>query len=95
MTINDKSTIQRALGRIEGVAACLNEDVANELYDAVEMIDNALDETEPAKPSLLDQVLQGLTIVANCDHRNGEFCMGQKNMPKCDPCSADCPRTEK
>ena len=38
------STIERALGMIEGVSTGLSSDQASALIDAVEMIDNALKE---------------------------------------------------
>ena len=42
MTINDKETIERALGIIEGVACGVPERAADMLYTAVEMIDAVL-----------------------------------------------------
>lgn len=48
MTINDKETIQRALGVIEGVACGVSDRAACMLYTAVEMIDAVLNgEEEP------------------------------------------------
>lgn len=45
---NDRSTIERALGIIEGVACGVSGDAASMLYTAVSMIDEALNgEEEP------------------------------------------------
>ena len=43
MTIKDKETIQRMLGKIEGVAFVVDERIAAPLLDAVEVIDCILD----------------------------------------------------
>lgn len=42
MTLVDKATIQRALGKIEGVAFALDDRYASSLLDAVEVIDYIL-----------------------------------------------------
>ena len=44
----DKSTIQRMLGKIEGVAFAVDEKIATPLLDAVEVIDAVLDRLEDA-----------------------------------------------
>lgn len=47
MTAQDKLTIERALGLIEGLAYGVNDNVANGLITAVEMISSVIDrETE-------------------------------------------------
>lgn len=49
MTLKDKSTIQRMLGKIEGVAFVLDDKTATPLLDAIEVIDYILereDETD-------------------------------------------------
>ena len=43
-TANAISTIQRALGMIEGVSCGVEKEAASALIDAVEMIDGALKE---------------------------------------------------
>lgn len=43
MTMQDKSTIQRMLGKIEGVAFTLDDKFATPLLDAIEVIDCILD----------------------------------------------------
>ena len=43
MTLNEKSTIQRMLGKIEGVAFALEDKFATPLLDAIEVIDCILD----------------------------------------------------
>jgi hypothetical protein len=43
MTLKDKETIQRMLGKIEAVAFVLNEKYSTVLLDALEVIDNILD----------------------------------------------------
>ena len=49
MTDNDKSTLQRMLGKIEGVAFVVDEKYATPLLDAIEVIDCILDGEEGAK----------------------------------------------
>ena len=49
MTDNDKSTLQRMLGKIEGVAFVVDEKYATPLLDAIEVIDCILDREEGAK----------------------------------------------
>ena len=44
MTIKQYSTIQRLLGVIEGVASGLSEDMAASLFDALEALDNTINE---------------------------------------------------
>ena len=47
MTDKDKSTIQRMLGKIEGVAFTIdNNNIAEALFDAVEVIDSVLEREE-------------------------------------------------
>ncbi len=43
LSLKDKSTIQRMLGKIEGVAFGLEDKFATPLLDAVEVIDGILD----------------------------------------------------
>jgi hypothetical protein len=43
----DRSTIERALGIIEGVACGIPENAASMLYTAIELIECALQEEEP------------------------------------------------
>jgi hypothetical protein len=43
MTLEDKSTIQRMLGRIEGVAFLLDHNYGDAILDALETIDSILD----------------------------------------------------
>jgi hypothetical protein len=43
MTLKDKATIQRMLGKIEGVAFVLDDRIATPLLDALEVIDCILD----------------------------------------------------
>ena len=43
MNMNDKSTIERALGIIEGIATGLPDPVANMLITAVDMIESAVE----------------------------------------------------
>jgi hypothetical protein len=43
MTLESKETIQRMLGKIEGVAFVLDEKFATPLFDAIEVIDCVLD----------------------------------------------------
>lgn len=43
MTLKDKETIQRMLGKIEGVAFVVDEKIATPLLDAVEVIDCVID----------------------------------------------------
>ena len=43
MTINDKSTMQRMLGKIEGVASTVDDKIAAPIFDALEVIDCILD----------------------------------------------------
>ena len=47
--ISSLSTIERALGLIEGVSCGLDKDYADALKDAVEMIDGALKEITDGK----------------------------------------------
>ena len=42
MTIKDKSTVQRELGRIEGVAFAVDEKIADILRMAVRIIDEVI-----------------------------------------------------
>lgn len=42
MTLKDKETIQRMLGKIEGVAFVVEDKVATPLIDAIEIIDAIL-----------------------------------------------------
>ena len=46
MTIKDKETIQRMLGKIEGVAFTVEDRIATPLLDAIEVIDCILDKEE-------------------------------------------------
>lgn len=47
MTEKDKSTIQRMLGKIEGVACVVDEDaISTVLFDAIEIIDNVIERQE-------------------------------------------------
>lgn len=46
LTPKDKSTIQRMIGKIEGVAFAADEKIATPLLDAVEVIDAILDRLE-------------------------------------------------
>ena len=46
MTLKDKETIQRMLGKIEGVAFVVEERIASPLLDAIEVIDCILDREE-------------------------------------------------
>lgn len=43
MTLKDKSTVERALGLIEGIAYGTEEKIANGLFTAVEMITEVID----------------------------------------------------
>ena len=43
MTLKDKETIQRMLGKIEGVAFVVDEKIATPLLDAIEVIDCVLE----------------------------------------------------
>ena len=43
MTFKDKETIQRMLGKIEGVAFVVDDKIASPLLDAIEVIDCVLD----------------------------------------------------
>lgn len=47
MTIKDRSTIERALGMIEGVAVGIPDNASSLLYTAIELIECALQEEEP------------------------------------------------
>ncbi len=49
MTLKDKGTILRMLGKIEGVAFALNEKIATPLLDATKVIDNILEKEECAE----------------------------------------------
>lgn len=42
MTHEDKETLQRMLGKIEGVAFCVDEKFVTPLLDAVEVMDGVL-----------------------------------------------------
>ena len=46
MTIKDKKTIQRMLGKIEGVAFVIDDKLAIPILDAIEVIDSILDKGE-------------------------------------------------
>jgi hypothetical protein len=46
MTLKDKSTIERMLGKIEGVAFVLDDKYATPLLDAIEVIDCILNREE-------------------------------------------------
>lgn len=48
MTDRDKSTIQRMLGKIEGVAFVVEDKIATPLLDAIEVIDCVLEREEGA-----------------------------------------------
>ena len=50
----DKSTIQRALGIIEGIAFGTEEKISNGLFTAVEMITEIIDEKELQMPQRSD-----------------------------------------
>ena len=52
MTAKDKSTIQRMLGKIEGVAFILDDKIATPLLDAIEVIDCVLDREDGADNDL-------------------------------------------
>jgi hypothetical protein len=43
MTLKDKATIQRMIGKIEGVAFVADDKIATALLDAIEVIDCVLD----------------------------------------------------
>lgn len=47
--MKDKSTIQRMLGTIEGVAYMVDDKIAEPLLDAVEVIDAVLNREEGAE----------------------------------------------
>ena len=49
MTLKDKETIQRMIGKIEGVAFCVESKLATPLLDAIEVIDAILDREEGAE----------------------------------------------
>ena len=49
MKLKDKETIQRMLGKIEGVAFVLEDKIATPLLDAIEVIDAILDKEEGAE----------------------------------------------
>ena len=49
MTLQDKSTIERMLGKIEGVAFIVDDKIAAPLLDAIEVIDAVLDREEGAE----------------------------------------------
>lgn len=49
MDMKDKSTIQRMLGKIEGVAFVVDDKIAVPLLDAIEVIDAVLDREEGAE----------------------------------------------
>ena len=46
MTLKDKETIQRMLGKIEGVAFAVDDKIATPLLDAIEIIDFILNKEE-------------------------------------------------
>lgn len=48
MTIKDKATIQRMLGKIEGVAFVVEDKIAMPLLGAIEVIDRVLDKESGA-----------------------------------------------
>ena len=59
MTLKDKSTIQRMLGKIEGVTFALDDKTATPLRDAIEVIDCILDredETDNDRQRTADRV---------------------------------------
>ena len=43
MTLEDRETIQRMLGKLEGVAFCVDEKFAAPILDALEVIDSILE----------------------------------------------------
>lgn len=49
MDMKDKSTIQRMLGKIEGVAFVADDKIATPLLDAIEVIDCILEKEECAE----------------------------------------------
>ena len=49
MTLKDKETIQRMLGKIEGVAFAVDDKIATPLLDAIEIIDFILNKEEGAE----------------------------------------------
>ncbi len=49
MTIKDKSTIQRKLGMIEGVAFVMDDKASTPLLDAVEVIDGIINREDGAE----------------------------------------------
>lgn len=49
MTLNDKLTIERALGIIEGVSIGCDEHISSMLITAVEMITEVMDKEEVIK----------------------------------------------
>lgn len=49
MTLKDKETIQRMIGKIEGVAFVVEDKIATPLLDAIELIDCILDKEEGAE----------------------------------------------
>ena len=49
MKQEDKETIQRMLGKIEGVAFVVEEKIATPLLDAIEVIDGILDREDGAE----------------------------------------------
>ena len=46
MTLEEISTIQRMLGKIEGVAMVIEEKFASPLFDALEVLDGIFDREE-------------------------------------------------
>lgn len=46
MTHEDRQTIERMLGKIEGVAFVVDEKIASPLLDAIEVIDAILDKEQ-------------------------------------------------
>ena len=49
MKLKDKETIQRMLGKIEGVAFMADNKTADALFDAIEVIDDVLNKEEGAE----------------------------------------------
>ena len=49
MKLKDKETIQRMLGKIEGVAFMVDDKTATALFDAIEVIDDVLNKEEGAE----------------------------------------------
>ena len=49
MNLKDKETMQRMLGKIEGVAFVVDDKIATPLLDAIEVIDCILQKEESAE----------------------------------------------